>query len=239
MEMAQSSLELVRTNPRDRPRSAARAAESAFTSPGSECAACGGSGWIRVEGGESARYRQCECVKARIIRERLREIPERFREATFENYYPRTPVQERALILMRENPGASYFLWGPYDAGKTHLLHAQYRHLATAGAPCNVRTIDDLLDEIQRMEFDQDFLSPVWAQVRTRGRYHLFWDDADKFKLSDFRAQALHELIDAMYRKCLSLTITSNYSLTELGELEKLPPSVIRRIDGMCTVLEV
>ncbi len=239
MEMAQSSLELVRTDLRDRPRSAGRAAENAFTSPGSECAACGGSGWIRVVGGESAKYRQCECVKARIIRERLREIPERFCEATFENYYPRNPGEETALSPIRENPEASYFLWGPYDSGKTHLLHAQYRQLVLTGVPCNVRATDDLLDEIQRMEFDQDFLSPVWAQIRTRDRYHLFWDDADKFKLSDFRAQALHELIDAMYRKCLSLTITSNYSLKELGELEKLPPSVIRRIDGMCTVLEV
>jgi len=47
------------------------------------------------------------------------------------------------------------------------------------------------------------------------------------------------ELIDAIYRKCLSLTITGNYSLKELGELEKLPPSAIRRIDGICRVLEV
>jgi DNA replication protein DnaC len=59
---------------------------------------------------------------------------------------------------MRENPEASYLLWGPYDSGKTHLLYAQYRQLALAGVPCNVRTADELLDEIQRMEFEQDFL---------------------------------------------------------------------------------
>ncbi len=140
---------------------------------------------------------------------------------------------------MRENPEVSYFLWGGYESGKTHLLYAQYRQLALAGVPCNVRTADELLDEIQRMELDEDFLSPVFARIRAGSRYHLFWDDADKFKISDFRAQALHELIDAIYRKCLSLTITSNFSLNELGELEKLPPSVIRRIDGMCSVLEV
>ena len=188
---------------------------------------------------DSMGYRKCECVSTRVIRERLAEIPERFRQATFESYCPRTPGQERALNLMRENPAGSFFLHGPYDSGKTHLLYAQYRCLALAGVPCNARTTVDLLDEIRRMEFDQDFLSPVFAQVRTRGRYHLFWDDADKIKITDFRAQALHELIDAIYRKCLNLTITSNYSVQELGELEKLPPSVIRRIDGMCRVLEV
>jgi hypothetical protein len=35
------------------------------------------------------------------------------------------------------------------------------------------------------------------------------------------------------------LTITSNFSLKELGDPEKLPPSVVRRIDGICKVLEV
>ena len=139
---------------------------------------------------------------------------------------------------MRENPEGSYFLHGPYDCGKTHLLYAQYRRLALAGIPCSARTTVDLLNEIQRSEFDRDYVSPVFAQVHTRGRYHLFWDDADKFKMSDFRAQALHELIDAIYRKSLNLTITSNYSLKELGELERLPPSVIRRLDGMCMSLE-
>jgi DNA replication protein DnaC len=173
------------------------------------------------------------------MRDRLIEIPERFREATFENYSPRNQSQERALSLMREDPEDSYFLFGPYDCGKTHLLHAQYRRLALAGVPCNVRTTVDLLNEIQRMECDQDFLSPVFAQVRTRSHYHLFWDDADKFKITDFRSQALHELIDLIYRNCLNLTITSNYLLKELGDLEKLPPSVLRRMDGMCRVLEM
>ena len=167
------------------------------------------------------------------------EIPERFRESTFESYHPKNLKQEKAHGLMREDPEGSYFLHGPYDCGKTHLLHAQYRTLVLAGVACNVRTTVDLLNEIQRMEFDQDFLSPVFAQARRRSRYHLFWDDADKVKITDFRAQALHELIDMIYRRCLSLTITSNFSLKELGELEKLPPSVIRRIDAMCKVLEV
>jgi len=159
--------------------------------------------------------------------------------ATFEHYRPQNSRQEKAHNLLREEPEGSFFLHGPYDSGKTHLLHAQYRTLVLAGVACNVRTTVDLLNEMQRMEFDQDFVSPVFNQARTRGRYHLFWDDADKIKVTDFRAQALHELIDMMYRRCLSLTITSNFSLKELGELEKLPPSVIRRIDAMCRVLEV
>lgn len=65
---------------------------------------------------------------------------------------------------------------------------------------CGVRATVDLLNEIQRMEFDQDFMSPIFTQVRIRGRYHLFWDDADKLKITDFRAQVLHELINLVER---------------------------------------
>jgi hypothetical protein len=45
--------------------------------------------------------------------------------------------------------------------------------------------------------------------------------------------------IDTMYRRNLSITITSNFTLKELGELEKVHPSFIRRIDEICRVLEV
>ena len=57
--------------------------------------------------------------------------------------------------------------------------------------------------------------------------------------MSDFRSQELFDLIDTMSRKNLSITITSNFTLKELGELEKVHPSFIRRMDEICRVLEV
>ena len=60
-----------------------------------------------------------------------------------------------------------------------------------------------------------------------------------KFKMSDFRSQELFDLIDTIYRRNLNITITSNFTLKELGELEKVHPSFIRRIDEICRVLEV
>ena len=140
---------------------------------------------------------------------------------------------------MQGNPEGSYFLHGPYGCGKTHLLHAQYRRLVLAGVPCHVRTTVELLNEIQRTEFDPDFISPVLAQIRSRNRYHLCWDDIDKFKMTDFKSQGLFDLIDMIYRKSLNLTLTSNFTLKELVELEKLHPSLIRRIDEICQVLEI
>jgi len=57
--------------------------------------------------------------------------------------------------------------------------------------------------------------------------------------MTDFKSQELFDLIDTIYRRNLSITITSNFTLKELGELEKVHPSFIRRIDEICKVLEV
>ncbi len=203
-------------------------------SPGSECAVCGGTGWQRIKSGDSARCRRCECLKVREIQERLATIPERFRECTFESYRPKNLSQATARDVMQANPEGSYYLHGPYGSGKTHLLLAQYRSLVHAGVPANVRTSHELLGELQRMALDDDFDSPVLAQIRGGRRYYLLWDDVDKFKMTDFRSQGLFDLIDLIYRKNLSLTVTSNFTLKELVEFEKLHPSLIRRIDEIC-----
>jgi DNA replication protein DnaC len=174
-----------------------------------------------------------------MIREKIAAIPERFSACTFESYQPGTSKQAEALELMQANPEASYFIHGPYGCGKTHLLYAQYRKLVLVGGHCHVRTSTELLDELQRMEFDHDYVSPVFLNSHSKKRYHLFWDDADKFKMTDFKSQGLFDLIDAIYRNGLSLTLTSNFSLKELVEFEKLHPSQIRRIDEICRVVEI
>ena len=183
--------------------------------------------------------KRCDCIRQRLIREKLMEIPERFRACTFESYHPKDFKQERAHSQMKNAPEGSYFLCGPYGSGKTHLLHAQYRTRVLAGIACDLRTTVQLLNEIQRMEFDNDFLSPVFLHIWSGRRYHLFWDDLDKFKMTEFRSQELFDLIDSIYRNNLNVTITSNFTLKELGELEKVHPSFIRRIDEICKVLEV
>jgi DNA replication protein DnaC len=174
-----------------------------------------------------------------MLRKSLAAIPERFRECTFENYNPKNPNQLRAHELMQTTPEGSYFLHGPYGCGKTHLLYAQYRSLVLAGVSCNVRTSTELLSELQRMEFDPDFASPVFLRSHSEKQYHLFWDDVDKFKMTDYKSQGLFDLIDTIYRNGLSLTLTSNFTLKELVDLEKLHPSWVRRIDEICKVVEV
>ena len=175
-----------------------------FTSRDSDfvCSRCSGTGWRRVDGEEFSGLRRCECVRARIQAERLSAIPELFRTSTFDSYTPHNPRQERALALMRGDPGGSWYLTGPYGNGKTHLLYAQYREVVLAGKiRCHVRTTRELVEELRRPELDEGFISPVIESASGPEPYHLFWDDIDKLKLTEFKTEVLFDLVDTLYRE--------------------------------------
>ena len=53
--------------------------------------------------------------------------------------------------------------------------------MISAKARCRVRTTRELVEELRRAEFDEDFVSPVIAAASKPATYHLFWDDIDKW----------------------------------------------------------
>ena len=225
-------------------RAGERAAEIPSTGPGneleSECPHCRDSGWRQVDLPGRAGMKQCECVAEKARARYLAMIPERFKGSTFESFKPRDPEQQRALLLMRKDPGGSWFLTGAYGNGKTHLLYAQYRELVSAGqVRCHVRTTRELVEELRRAEFDEDFVSPVIAASSRCAPYHLFWDDIDKLKMTDFKTEVLFDLVDSLYRHKHGLTVTGNYSMRDLVEHERMHPAIVRRLDDMCRVVRI
>lgn len=57
-------------------------------------------------------------------------------------------------------------------------------------ACCHGRTTRELIQELRRTDFDDNFVSPVIAAASRREPYILFWDDIDKLKLADFKTEA-------------------------------------------------
>lgn len=55
----------------------------------------------------------------------------------------------------------------------------------------------------------------------------------------DFKTEVLFHLVDALYRQNHGLTVTSNFSLRDLVEHERMAPAIVRRLDDMCRVLEL
>lgn len=184
-----------------------------------------GSVGIPNPAGYGSTYRDCECKIRKHREQLLRAIPARFRECSFHTYIPRDPNQRISLDILKADPLRSYFIVGPYGNGKTHLLWAQYRELIAAGKIAHSRTIKELFAELQAKELG-DSLSAYELTVHQRHdphgnpiepeRYHLLLDDIDKCKPTDFRTEALFDLIDTIYRHNFGLTITSNSDLREL-----------------------
>lgn len=202
----------------------------------SPCELCHDTRYISVEAGVV----RCECQKQRIIAGKLASIPARFRSATFANYDPIDGKQSRAKERMSAEFTKSYYISGPYGTGKTHLATAQYTQLVRIEQPCMFMTMGELINELRRAELEQDsYYCQVREKCRYAERFHLFIDDLDKFKPTDFKAEALFDLIDTVYKRNLMLTITSNYSLSELAAIQSIHPSVLRRIDDICEVIEL
>lgn len=205
------------------------------TFPKSACDVCADSGWIRLPGGVA----RCECQKRRASAEKLQQIPERFRNATFANYVPTDSRQDAALAKISGDFTRSFFIHGEYARGKTHLATAQYAKLVEIERSCEFLGMAELLAELRRSELDSEYFCTVRQRVRSADRFHLFIDDIDKFKVTDFKFEVLFDLFNTLYKRNLGLTITSNYSLRELASNGAVHPSIVRRIDDICDVVEL
>ncbi len=201
----------------------------------SKCEICQDTGYLRVASGVA----RCECQKQKIIRQHLDGIPERFCNASFANYVPMDAKQEAARDKIAGEFTGSYFLYGDYARGKTHLATAQYVQLVKIERPCLFLGMAELIAELRRSEMDPDYFCTVRQRARYADRFHLLIDDIDKFKVTDFKFEVLFDLVDTIYKRKLGLTVTSNYSLLELASSGSIHPSIVRRIDDICCAVEV
>lgn len=204
------------------------------------CAPCRDTGWVRAETGAVTR---CECLKRRIADERVREVLRdwpAYAEADLDTIEPRDLGQRTALNALRADPGGSYFLHGSFSSGKTHLLVAQYRHAALTGAPCALRSSKQLVDELRKAEMDPEYASPVLRGVNLGERFHLFWDDMDKAPArTEFRQEAVWDLLDTIARRNLRLSVTSNLSFDKLAPSGTATHPIVSRLDRICTPVAV
>lgn len=204
--------------------------------PSSSCAICGGTGFRRVSGG----VMDCDCrVLARREASRA-QLPEKFRDCDLQTILPFDSVQTAALEVMRRDPRTSFFMHGVTGAGKTHLAAGQFILLSKKGVKCFWRSAAELARELQDhyCNFDNDFKpSPILSW--THPNHHVFIDDLDKisFERTEFRRESVFHFFNALSNRQCGLTITSQFDLLKLQQLERISPPISRRIDERCATL--
>ena len=141
----------------------------------SDCSLCQGTTWVPMPDG---RVKRCECQRRRVAEERIRVILQDWPEylnARLESYAPRGAAQVNALTAIRGDPHGSFFFTGKYSHGKTHLMIAQYRHLALAGGRCILRSARDLMEELRKAEAPADSNREVFETEGARHPHLSFW----------------------------------------------------------------
>lgn len=171
-------------------------------------------------------------------------VGKKFAGCTFETYKPGNPIQQVALNTIKDDPAGSYYLYGDYGAGKTHLLVAQYRHFALRSLMARYRRAVELKDQMIAEVMDEDRTGggfSLVAEVRSHDVTRLFIDDLDKLKFTDFLREQMFALFDALDQEDSAISITSNVPLETLEGIigGREGKAIGARIERLCRVLEV
>jgi DNA replication protein DnaC len=208
------------------------------------CPECGGAGWILTEDGGGRSARECGCRKASVRRGRqaAAEIPERYRECSFEDFRPilnnttlinaRKVAQDFAEAFPFVDNESGLLFMGNSGVGKTHLAIAILNYV-TQEKGLTGRYVDfsDLLLRIQSTfksdspDSKEDLIAP-YVDVEL-----LVLDELGATKPTDFTRDMLYSLLNQRYnRRRITVATTNYFDEPPKGEREKLEDRIGYRL---------
>jgi DNA replication protein DnaC len=206
------------------------------------CAKCQDLEWLITKHGA----KRCECLEARLRTQLLASIPAEYRAfdlATIKPDTNRHPGQASLIPKLHAYPEASLLLCGKVGCGKSLFGWLLYKHAVECGRPAVAAPLAELMAEYRRYECGGDKLPSVMsADLRSdKRRWLIFLDEFDKARASEFAAEELFLLMDAVYAGRHQLIVASNLTKDELRAhwsqaSEQYGVSIMRRLlelDGM------
>ena len=203
--------------------------------PEDECSSCRGSGWKivpRLVGGiwtECAE--KCVCQTRKAMQIVVRNLPVAMQTMTLENFDFSRVQPRKVFDDLLTQPNAGYLLDGPYGVGKTHLLVGLYMRTAVLSGNALLLSSRELM--VQLTDEAKFLKTPVMTLAKSRGPFHLFWDDIDKVKETETRRELLFHLLDSMYVNDHRISATANTQLKDLEKTNIISGALMRRIDEM------
>lgn len=192
--------------------------------------------------------RACEC---RLKKERERligKIPPQFAWSNLETLTPQTDKhdkQARFIEIIRDDPTASFFFAGRPGTGKSLLMWTLYRHVVETGTnrvvACTMSTLlDEYRDVIRASMAGEDAQIPRLSVADLRQKekkFSIFLDDIDKANPTDYAAEQIFGLVNAVYEFQHQLVITTNLSPERLAaqydrSFDRGEPIVRRMMEG-------
>lgn len=146
---------------------------------------------------------------------------------------PRRYLQAR--LLSTENPDNDYYIHGPVGSGKTYYLCGLLRR-QDGLEDCMFITFDDMLDNLKK-GFNQGESIMDLALSRYKEVPVLALDDIGAGLVTDWVKAVLYQIINYRYNQLLRTYVSSNFSITELGELFDF--RVASRLGQMCEIIRL
>jgi DNA replication protein DnaC len=156
---------------------------------------------------KAAQAAELEIKKCEAERERLKSIgiPDRYLDATFDNWIADTPDKKAAVEKVKTAWTTNLFIYGKTGTGKTHLAISLVRDGAV------YRRLPDLFREARGPDFPEQYVINKYGASKL-----LILDEIGRQKFSDFEHNLFFEIIDKRYGACLPTTLITNLSPQEI-----------------------
>lgn len=187
----------------------------------------------------------CTCALEKRRQSLLSRIPPGFPVVEMAQLSPRAdkhPNQAIAFQQILNHPGESLFLSGRPGCGKTTALYALYREAVMKDERVVVCTLTALLSEYHKVIRDSKAGNNITTPrliaedlKQDHTKFNIFLDDIDKAKPTEYAAEQLFEILNAVVDFQHRLVVTTNLTLTQLvdhfdREDERFGKAIVRRI---------
>lgn len=182
---------------------------------------------IAIDGSQKAA--NCLCVRRESAQSQLNAVPTLFRKVCRLNRLePRLALhrnQKPAVMLIKSKPHGSYLLLGKNGTGKTHLAWCLYRHAVNEHRSVVACRARDLIADFRRLEIgvsgEEVLKTPRVTSddlARARKPWFVFLDEFEKARPSEFAAEMLFNVLDAVKSYRHQLVVCSNFDVEQLRD---------------------